>query len=588
MNTYALDYESYYDKDCSIRKLGPLGYFSHFDFDAYLMSVVGDDGLSWVGNPRDFDWEILKGNAVLSHNASFDETLYLFGVDKGWWPLVDYAEWHCTADLAAYCGLPRSLKGATSELFDLKVDKSTRDNMSGKKWESMDEDFQKEVCEYAIKDSELCLKLWQALEEQWPEREKKISSVGRRIVQRGVPIDVKLLKKQREEVSQLLFESENKIPWINQSPPLSRAAFNEECKRLGIEPPASLALSDEGANEWINKHGKEYAWINSVRDYRRINALKKKIESFDYATLSDDRFYGGLMYHGAHTGRWSGSGGNLNLQNLPRGDLFGTNLRSLIAPKKGKKLIVADLSQIEVRTLAWLSGDSNALATIRESEDIYEGFAVHFRQWDSHGDVAALKKENPNLRHMVKQMVLGCGYGASSEKFAMMSGMPAWQAKLAVMIYRKHMNKVVQYWNVLGRRIQKAYHHGKDLVLTLPSGRALNYGKITSALQKGKRNWMAEITKGSKKIPVRLWGSLLTENISQALARDVFADMMIRLEAEGHKIIFHVHDEFIIEADEKEAEKTLEDVIESMSKAPSWIPDIPLAAEGKILDRYEK
>ena len=199
--------------------------------------------------------------------------------------------------MALHCGFGCLLwvttipKGATSELFGLKVDKSTRDNMSGKKWESMEEDFQKEVCEYAIKDSELCLKLWQSLEEQWPEREKKISSVGRRIVQRGVPIDVHLLKKQKEEVSQLLFESENKIPWIGQAPPLSRTAFNEECKRLGIEPPASLALSDETANEWITKYGKEYAWITSVRDYRRINALKKKIESFDFATLSDDRFY---------------------------------------------------------------------------------------------------------------------------------------------------------------------------------------------------------------------------------------------------------------------------------------------------------
>ena len=64
--------------------------------------------------------------------------------------------------------------------------------------------------------------------------------------------------------------------------------------------------------------------------------------------------------------------------------------------------------------------------------------------------------------------------------------------------------------------------------------------------------------------------------------------MMLRIEEAGMKIIFHVHDEFIIEVDENEAKKTLENVIESMSRAPDWIPDIPLAAEGKILDRYEK
>ena len=588
MNTYALDYESYYDKDCSIRKLGPLGYFSHPDFDAYLMSVVGDDGFKWVGDPKDFDWDILKGTLVLSHNASFDETLYLYGVDQGWWPKVEYGAWDCTADLAAYCGLPRSLKGATGELFDLSVDKSTRDNMAGKCWGSMTKEFKAEVCEYALKDSELCLRLWESLHKKWPRRERYISRKGRLIVQRGVPIDVELLKEQKECVSQLLFESENKIPWIDEAPPLSRTAFNKECRRLGIDPPASLALSNDEANAWINKHGKEYAWIASVRDYRRINALKRKIESFDYATLSDDRFYGGLMYHGAHTGRWSGSGGNLNLQNLPRGDLFGTNLRNLIAPKKGKKLIVADLSQIEVRTLCWLAEDKKALETIRDSADIYEGFAVHFRKWDSASSISTLKKENPNLRHMVKQMVLGCGYGASAAKFASMTGMPAWQARLAVMIYRKHMRKVVWFWNKLNRCVHMAYSLQEDLVLDLPSGRSLNYGRITTALQKGKKNYMAEITKGSKKIPVRLWGALLAENLSQALARDIFADMMLRLEQNGFKIIFHVHDEFVIEVDEEEAEESLKNVVESMSHAPDWIPDIPLAAEGKILDRYEK
>ena len=59
MIIYALDFETYYDRDCSIKKLGPLGYFSHHSFDAYMVSVVGDDGLEWVGHPKDFDWQLL-------------------------------------------------------------------------------------------------------------------------------------------------------------------------------------------------------------------------------------------------------------------------------------------------------------------------------------------------------------------------------------------------------------------------------------------------------------------------------------------------------------------------------------------------
>ena len=263
--TYALDFESYYDKECSIKTLGPLGYFSHPDFDAYLMSVVGDDGYEWVGNPKEFDWSLLKGQRVLSHNASFDETLYLFGVDKGWWESVDVHEWLCTADMVAYCGLPRSLKNSTAELFNLEVSKETRDSMRGKQWDSMDKDFKKEVCEYALKDSVLCLQLWDALKDKWPKWEQEVSTVNRRCVQRGLPIDAKLLKKQKETLTQRLFDAENSIPWIGNAPPLSRKAFNEECRKLNLEPPASLALSSEEANEWIKKHGKEHIWIGAVR-----------------------------------------------------------------------------------------------------------------------------------------------------------------------------------------------------------------------------------------------------------------------------------------------------------------------------------
>lgn len=586
MHTFAVDFETYYDKDCSIRTLGPLGYFAHPDFDAYMVSVVGDEGTSFVGHPKDFDWQILKGHRVLSHNASFDETLYFFGVDKGWWEKVDFLEWFCTADMAAYCGLPRALKGASAVALGAEVDKGTRDNMKGKQWESMPKDFKKEVSEYALKDSELCLELWVKMESQWPEIERQISNLNRRGLQRGIPIDIELLRKQREQISQSLFDAENIIPWIGEAPTLSRKAFNEECRKIGIEPPASLALSSEEANEWIAKYGKEHPWIESVRNFRRINALKKKLESFDHATMSDGRYYGSLMYMGAHTGRWSGSGANLNLQNLPRGDLFGVNLRSLIAPKKDKALIVADLSQIEVRTLCWLANDFDALEEIKDSEDIYEAFAIRFGKWAK--DRGALKKEEPSIRHMVKQMVLGCGYGASANRFSIISGMNWHEAHNAVALYRSKMSSVCTLWNNLQRKMHIAYSRGEEFTLQLPSGRDLNYGKISTTLQDGRRNYVAKLTKGSKKVPMRLWGGLLAENYSQALARDIFANMLVKLEMQGIEVLFHVHDEFIIETEKNKAEKTLEAVLNCMSEAPDWIVDIPLAAEGKVVARYEK
>tara|TARA_R110002051_G_scaffold75747_4_gene137711 strand:+ start:9701 stop:11464 length:1764 start_codon:yes stop_codon:yes gene_type:complete len=587
MDTYALDYETYYDKACSIKTRGSLGYFSHPDFDAYMVSVVGDEGTSFVGHPKDFEWDRLKGQRVLSHNASFDETLYLFGVDKGWWPRVDYAEWHCTADLSAYCGHPRALKGAAVDVLGISIDKSTRDNMSGKRWENMTDEFKAEVLEYALKDSEFCLELWEKLSPKWPEHERQVSRMNREIAQRGIPIDIEKLKEQKEQITERLFEVENTIPWINDAPILSRKAFNNECRKMGLEPPASLAMTDEDANEWIRKHGAKYQWVHSVRNYRRINALKRKLESFDYATLSDDRYYGGIMYFGAHTGRFSGSGGNLNLQNLPREELFGTNLRSLIAPKPGNRLVVVDLSQIEVRTLCWLAEDKIALNEIQQSDDIYEAFANRFKVWDSSKGV--LKDENPKLRHKVKTMVLGCGYGASPTRFASIAGVDYDEAEYLVNLYQDQMQLVVRYWNLLYRRLRPAHDKFEDYKILLPSGRELNYGAIKSKIVEGRIVFFSKsVVKGSKKTVMSLWGGLLAENAASALARDIFVDIMLRLEAAGLKIIFHVHDEVVIEVKKEDAEETLAKVIATMQTPPTWIPDIPLDAEGKILERYEK
>ena len=588
--TYAVDFESYYDKRCSIKVLGPLGYFSHPDFDAYLVSVVGDNGFVFVGHPKEFDWSILRDQIVLCHNASFDETLYLFGVVKGWWVRVDYYEWHCTADMVAYCGHPRSLKNAAKEVLGISLDKGTRDNMRGQHWGEMDDKFKEEVLEYATLDSEYCLQLWDALKNKWPQFERDISRMNRVCSQRGLPIDVHLLKEQKDLISTQLWDLEQSIPWIEHAPILSRKAFNVECRKANVEPPDSLALTNKEANEWIKKHGKKYVWIEAVRNFRRVNSVKRKLESFENATLSDHRFYGNIMYFGASaTGRFSGSGGNLNLQNLPRGDMFGCNLRNLIKAPEGKKLVVADLSQIEVRTLCWLAGDKTILEEIRNSDDIYETFAITFKEWSK--DKGELKLVDPATRHKQKTMVLGCGYGVGFSKFASISGMTEDEAKKAVNLYRRSMSTVVDLWKKYGSMLNTSCKKQLDFEIQLPSGRSLKYGKIIEEFEDDRKtrvNYIAMVVKNAARRPVKLYGGLLAENASQALARDVFSDCMLRMEQEGLKIVCHVHDEVLIECDAEEADEVLTKTLDIMKTPPKWIPDLPLDAEGKIVERYEK
>ena len=586
MNTFAADWESYYDKECSVSTLGPKAYFSHPSFDAYLMTVVGDDGFSFVGHPQDFNFELFRNNRVVMHNASFDFALYRFGVEQGWYPDVPF-ECHCTADLAAYFGLPRSLKEASASLFQIEVSKTTRDNMLGKRWESMTPEFQEQVKEYALKDAELCLKIWQELGAEWPERERQISSLNRQIGMRGLPIDEELLRRNLEGIKARLFEAEQAIPWIEDKTPLSRTAINEECRKNGIEPPSSWAKDSEEADKWFALHGAKHLWARAVQDYRRINAFEKKLEAFSRGTLAGGRYYGGFMYFGANpTGRFSGSGGNLNLQNLPKEEMFGVEFRPLIKAKPGHKLLIADLSQIEVRTLSWLAGDQQALDLIRDSEDVYHAFGVLLGLHDPAN--GQLKDYSKALRQKVKGVGLGLGYGMAAARFSAVSGMGLEDAEEMVRVYRAKMRKVVQYWKTLEKDLGMCHQLGVPFEITLPSGRAMRYGRIKRMKSKFGFQFIAKVSRFGKTRDMNVFGGHLAENASQALARDVFADMMLRVEAAGIPIIMHVHDECVAEVPEAQAEELLAKMLAIMHTPPDWIPDLPVAAEGTINDFYSK
>ena len=87
---------------------------------------------------------------------------------------------------------------------------------------------------------------------------------------------------------------------------------------------------------------------------------------------------------------------------------------------------------------------------------------------------------------------------------------------------------------------------------------------------------------------IKLYGGTLAENASQGLARDIFSDMMLRIDAAGYPIILHVHDEVVCEVPEAIADEALSNILNIMSTPPDWIPDIPVSAEGEILDIYTK
>lgn len=580
MLTIAVDFETYYDKECSVSTLGPRGYFSHPNFDAYMVSVVADDGYEWCGPPKEFNWNMLAGNFVLSHNASFDESLYLYGCEQGWWPTAAYSAWHCTADLAAYCKLPRNLKGAVAALYDVDISKGTRDAMKNLQWDAMDPDFKEEVIKYALDDSRWCLKIWKSLADKWPLTERYFSEHTRTICRRGLPVNEELIESNAAKLRVLLWEAEQAIPWRDTGALLSRNEANKLCRATGITPPASWAMGDATTEAWLDTYSEQFPWVWAVRSYRRVNALLKKIEAFERGTV-DGRYYGGLLYYGAHTGRFSGSGGNLNLQNLPRGDTFGVNLRSQIQAGPENTLVIVDLSQIEVRTLCWLAGDFDTLAEIAASDDMYEVFAIRFGLWSK--DRGSLKANDSALRSLVKGIVLGCGYGASTKKFSQIMDCSLEEAEKNVSIYRKSLSKVVELWKHYERNVKMACK-SKEYNVPLPSGNTMQYKNLVRAADAVT----CTVIRNGKPMIVRPWYGMITENCSQSLARDIFCHQLKQIEDAGYKIILHVHDEVVIEVRADLAEAALAEVIQIMSTAPDWIPNIPLSSEGKISTDYTK
>jgi len=272
--------------------------------------------------------------------------------------------------------------------------------------------------------------------------------------------------------------------------------------------------------------------------------------------------------------------------------MFGADLRKLIAAPKGKKLVVVDLSQIEVRTLLWLAKDWDMLKVVEKSDDIYEAFAIEFDMWKA--EKGSLRDNDPDTRNLVKAIVLGAGFMAGPKAFASAYGYSEEDAADSIQLYRSKMPKVTNFWKRLNKRINDTCtiqdHNGelKPFAEKLPL-RNINYGKPEKIMGRfGYYEHIATIIKHSKPVRVRIWQGLITENLAQGLARDIFADMLVRLDKLKYKLLFHVHDEVILEVPEDGASADLEDVIRIMSTPPPWISDIPLAAEGSVLTHYEK
>ena len=586
----AIDFETFYSRTHTIGVWGPWGYAQHPDTDVYMVSVVGE-GIEFVGHPSAFDWSRLNGKHLVSHNAGFDMTVAHAAVDRGLIPAFDYASWSCSADLMANQGYPRSLADATKASFDVELPKVMRQWMSGRSWDyAVQKGRDKQLLEYALNDSRWCLNLWDKHSSDWPETERQLSAHTRGLIWRGVTLDVTALERGQAKLRSLRDESEDLIPWKNEGPVLSLPILKDYCLTLGVPAPTSLAKDSDECQAWEDKWGGHFAWIEALRNYRRSNILLNKVEAMLRRVRPDGTMPVYLKYWGAHPGRWSGDAG-VNLQNLPRGEMFGVNLRHTLIPRAGHKFVICDLSQIEPRVLFWLAGDREMLDAIKSGVPLYEAHARNTMGWTG----GKLKDADPAQYQLAKARVLGLGYGCGWRKFVSVAkaladlDLPADESERIVSDWRRDNQSIVRFWKKLGGKLEAASDRGMvEMEFDLPSGRAMRWWHPRPDPEGGPYgpSYMVQQAKG--KHWLHTWGGKMTENVVQGLSRDIFAHHLMEVERAGIPVTFSVHDELVCEVPEDQATDALEEMRRIMSTPPPWIKDLPLAAEGSIEDRYTK
>lgn len=367
-----------------------------------------------------------------------------------------------------------------------------------------------------------------------------------------------------------------------------------------------------------------------------------KLESMLEYACSDGRAKGMLAFHGASTGRWAGRGPQPH--NFPKGDLKNVEqfiplflerdidgisqiapplqaasslLRGCFVAGYNKTLRVADYAAIEARVLAWLAGETELLERFHRGEDVYKPQAADIFS-------CPIDEVDFTRRQVGKCAVLGLGFQMGAKRFwdavKKQTGIELADgvAQSAVTAYREGNPRIRGLWKDLERMVIEAMQMpGKIvsinddqttartrpsikvqrknnwLIIQLPSGRTLKYlnpelvdsetpwGEVRPAVRYTGLNGMTRRVER-----VQLYGGIITENIVQAIARDVLADAMIRLDEAGYTVILTVHDEVICETPDPLG--TLEEFEKLVVEVPAWATGMSIKAEAWEGKRYKK
>lgn len=535
--------------------------------------------------------------------------------------------WRCTMVWSAYMGLPLSL-AVVARVLGLEEQKMTEGKAliryfstppfhkpTGEKWELFKS--------YNSRDVEVEMAIQQRLSKYpvppsvWEEY-----VLDQEINDRGIRLDMPLV--------------ENAV----QIDALTKEKLTDRLKTLtGLENPNSVVqmkawLKEQGVEtESLDKKSVAALLANVPTPLKEVLELRqqlakssvKKYQAMQNTVCSDGRARGMFQFYGANrTGRFSGR--HIQLQNLPQNhltdlacartlvrqgnfaalellydsvpDVLSQLIRTAFIPKEGRKIIVADFSAIEARVLSWLAKERWRIDVFGDDGDIYCATAGRMFHCNvvKHG-------ENGYLRQKGKQAELACGYGGSVGALkafgALESGMKEEELKPLVDAWRTANPNIVDFWWEVDRAakdcikehstkvthgIQFIYQGGM-MFIELPSGRRLAYVKprIGENQFGGESITYMGLALSKKWARIESYGPKLVENITQAISRDILCYVMQTLR--NMEIVAHVHDEIIIECDERVSVTV---ICEQMARTPPWAEGLLLRADGFECQFYQK
>ena len=363
----------------------------------------------------------------------------------------------------------------------------------------------------------------------------------------------------------------------------------------------------------------------------------KKYDAIQAATGPDGRIRGTLQFYGAtRTGRWAGR--LLQVQNLPRtylkhqsevrqlikgkqvaalemiygdvNDVLSQMIRTALIPATDSVFIDADFSAIEARLIAWEAREEWVLDVFRTTGKIYETTAARMFGIP----VETIVKGHPNYsyrqRGKVATLALGYQGGVGAMRRMDVSGalkdLPDEEIQDMVNRWREQNPNIVQLWRTMEHAAKFVINSKRGclaipgvtfrmeasttcpfpfMTMSLPSGRKLYYADPRVG-DDGHIHYMEQTDRGWQ--DSETYGGKLTENLTQAIGRDCLEFALDNLKAAGFKVVFHIHDEVVIERKTNDPEADLYEVRRIMSQPAPWAKGLPLNAEGWVGDFFTK